>query len=76
MTGLGTWNGESGYAFLMRAADAGEPGRGRDRFEIVVTALDGAVVTSVGGTLDGGNVQSKRSAPGQCQFPCSVKAAQ
>ncbi len=76
MTGLGTWNGESGYSFVMRAADAGEPGRGRDRFEIVVTAPNGSVMTRVGGTLDGGNVQSKRVVPAQCQSPCSVKAAQ
>jgi PKD repeat protein len=64
MAGVGTWNGEAGYAFEMTATDAGEPGRGRDRFLLVVTDPEGFVVARVDGTLDGGNVQSKRLAKG------------
>jgi probable HAF family extracellular repeat protein len=68
-TGTGTWNGAAGYAFEARATDAGEPGRGRDGFAIVITGPDGEVAR-VEGLLTGGNVQSKKLRP-----PAAVVAA-
>jgi hypothetical protein len=56
--GAGLWNGKAGYTFKMRAADRGEPGRGRDTFTLVVKDGRGTVVLSIGGTIDDGNIQS------------------
>ena len=58
MTGLGNWNGVAGHYFMLRAADLGEPGRGRDRFAIVITAPSGDVVAQEDGTLAAGDVES------------------
>ena len=58
--GVGRWNGTPGYLFEARAADAGEPGRGRDTFALTITAPDGAVVAAIDGVLAGGNIQAKR----------------
>ena len=59
-SGRGWWNGRSGYTFEARAADMGEPGRGRDTFAITIRSASGAVVASVNATLTAGNVQSLR----------------
>ena len=58
--GTGTWNGTHGYTFEAFAADAGEPGRGRDQLEITIRDAQGAVVATANGVLTGGNIQSKR----------------
>lgn len=57
-SGAGRWNNLEGYTFEVKAADAGEPGRGRDSFAIVIKAPDGTTVVSASGVLAGGNVQS------------------
>jgi Putative Ig domain len=58
ITGVGRWNGAGGYTFEARATDAGEPGRGRDRFAITIRDADGRIVASVDDALDNGNVES------------------
>lgn len=58
MSGTGRWNGRAGFRFEMRATDQGEPGSGRDTFSLIVSDAHGTVVVSVGGTLDGGNIQA------------------
>lgn len=58
--GTGTWNGVKGYTFEARATDEGEPGRGRDEFEITIRDSKGTVVAAVGGKLTSGNIQSLR----------------
>jgi hypothetical protein len=59
-TGIGAWNGRSGYRYEVTAADAGEPGRHRDTFSVKITAPDGRIVESAGGTLHDGNIESFR----------------
>jgi len=59
-TGIGCWNGVRGYTFEARAADEGEPGRGRDTFAITVRDPEGVVVAFVNGVLSEGNIQSER----------------
>ena len=59
-SGVGDWNGHSGYRYEAFATDQGEPGRHRETFRITVTAPNGTVVARVDGTLSGGNVQSAR----------------
>jgi hypothetical protein len=59
-TGIGKWNGRAGYSFEVRATDQGEPGRHRDTFSLVVKSSTGAIVASVSGDLDGGNIDSTR----------------
>ena len=61
--GVGRLNGKPGYTFEARAADAGERGRGQDRFRITIRNANGTVVGSVDGTLTGGNIQSHRVHP-------------
>ena len=61
-TGVGRWNGASGYTFEARATDAGEPGRGHDRFAITIRDATGQIVASVDDVLDIGNVDSLRIA--------------
>lgn len=58
--GTGKWNGVRGYTFEARAADEGEPGRGRDRFAIAIRDAGGAVVATVNGRLERGNIESDR----------------
>jgi Tol biopolymer transport system component len=58
--GTGRWNGAAGYAVEVRAADAGEPGRQRDRFLITIKDPTGAIVSTVDGTLTRGNIESLR----------------
>ncbi len=58
--GTGRWDGRSGYAYVVTASDRGEPGRGRDTFVIEITAPNGTVVFTGGGTLSDGNIQSTR----------------
>ena len=57
-TGVGKWNGRTGYRFEATASDHGEPGRGRDTFSIIIRDSSGAVVASVNGVIDQGNVES------------------
>jgi hypothetical protein len=59
-SGKGRWNGNPGYTFEVKATDAGEPGAGRDTFTLTITSPGGKVVTSLGGLISGGNIQSKR----------------
>jgi hypothetical protein len=58
--GAGRWNGKAGYTFEVLATDAGEPGRHRDAFSLVVRDARGVVVAAVGGSIDGGNIESTR----------------
>lgn len=58
-SGMGRWNGHSGYRYDVVGVDDGEPGR-RDTFHATITAPGGAVVAQVTGTLAGGNIQSQR----------------
>lgn len=60
-SGIGSWNGVPGYTFEARATDAGEPERGRDTLALTITAPDGTVAAAIGGTLAGGNIQSRRA---------------
>jgi hypothetical protein len=62
-SGVGAWNGQSGYSFTATAVDAGEPGRGVDSLTIVVRDAANTVVASVSGILTGGNIQSLRARP-------------
>ncbi len=59
-SGTGTWNGASGFTFEARAEDEGEPGRGRDVFELTIRDSTGTIVVSIGGVLTEGNIQSQR----------------
>jgi len=61
-SGGGRWNGVGGYTFEARATDAGEPGRGHDRFAITIRDATGQIVASVDDVLDIGNVDSLRIA--------------
>ena len=59
-SGVGSWNGRSGYSFKVTASDRGEPGV-NDTFTLLVTSMTtGAVVESASGALRGGNIQSLR----------------
>lgn len=58
-SGTGHWNGNPGYTFTVRAMDAGEPGR-RDAITITIMDPSGTIVSTVTGTLAGGNIQSQR----------------
>lgn len=60
LSGTGRWNGVTGYTFEARAADEGEPGRGRDTFAITIRDGNKVVVASVSGVLSEGNIQSER----------------
>ena len=59
-SGVGSWNGESGYRYEITASDRGEPGRGRDMFSLKIFSPTGALVESVSGLLRDGNIQSLR----------------
>jgi hypothetical protein len=59
-SGEGRWNGASGYTFEARAADEGEPGRGRDTFAITIRHANGSVVAALAAVLTEGNIQSER----------------
>ena len=59
-SGAGTWNGRSGYTYMVTATDQGEPGSRYDRISLVVKDSRGNVVANVSGGLDGGNIQSTR----------------
>jgi beta-lactamase superfamily II metal-dependent hydrolase/DNA/RNA endonuclease YhcR with UshA esterase domain len=56
--GTGTWNGQGGYVFEATAVDFGEPGKGRDRFAIVIRDAIGAVVSSTDALLTHGNLHA------------------
>jgi len=57
-SGVGRWNGAGGYTFEARATDAGEPGRGVDRFAITIRDAAGRIVASIDDALDDGNIES------------------
>jgi beta-lactamase superfamily II metal-dependent hydrolase len=59
-SGAGRWNGAAGYTFEAQATDAGEPGRGHDRFAITIRDAAGRVVASIDAALENGNIQSLR----------------
>jgi hypothetical protein len=59
-SGIGTWNGKSGYSFELRATDAGEPGAQRDKLKLVVRDKDGKTVAHVDEKIDSGNNQSQK----------------
>ena len=59
-SGAGTWNGRTGYTYMVTATDQGEPGSRYDRISLVVKDSRGNVVANVSGGLDGGNIQSTR----------------
>lgn len=59
-TGVGQWNGRSGYTFEVRAVDQGEPGRHRESITITIRDAAGAIVAQASGDLASGNVQSER----------------
>lgn len=56
--GTGRWERLDGYLFEAVVTDRGEPGRGVDTVEVVITAPDGTEVIRVAGVLRGGNVQA------------------
>ncbi len=56
--GNGRWNGQSGYVFEAMAVDAGEPGKARDRFAIVIRDSVGAVMSATDALLTHGNIQA------------------
>lgn len=58
VSGLGTWNGESGFRFEATLVDAGEPGKGSDTIALTIRRADGAVVANVSGRLTDGNIDS------------------
>ena len=62
ISGIGRWNGAAGYTFEAQATDAGEPGRGHDRFAVTIRDGAGRIVSSVDGMIDQGNIQSLRIA--------------
>ena len=59
-SGRGRWNGQSGYTFVVEAADNGEPGAGRDLFGVIVRGPQGNVAVQIGGTLNAGNIEKVR----------------
>jgi len=64
--GVGTWGGQTGYAFEVTATDQGEGRRERDTFSIVIRKVStGQIVASTSGTIDGGNIQSERLTQGR-----------
>ena len=58
--GTGRVGAQGGYTFEATAVDRGEPGRKRDRFQIVVRDGAGVTVLSVDAVIDAGNIQSTR----------------
>ncbi|HEX6162127.1 MAG TPA: HYR domain-containing protein [Vicinamibacterales bacterium] len=59
-SGVGYWNGASGYRYEITAADRGEPGRGRDMFSLKIYSPSGELVESAGGVIRDGNIRSLR----------------
>ena len=59
-SGIGYWNGASGYRYEISAADRGEPGRGRDLFSVKIYSPSDVLVESVTGVLRDGNIKSLR----------------
>jgi hypothetical protein len=59
-SGDGSWNGADGYRFTVCATDQGEPGRGKDTFDVKVFGPRGNLVRAVQGVLVDGNIQSMR----------------
>jgi len=58
-SGTGRWNGTAGYTVEAVIVDAGEPGR-NDRITITVKTGAGVVVSSLTGSLTGGNHQAHK----------------
>lgn len=58
LTGPATLDGQEGYRYRLVVSDLGEPGAGRDSFDLRVThPLQPLFVYRVSGTLGGGNLQ-------------------
>jgi hypothetical protein len=55
-SGLGKFNGQQGYGFLVTAADGGGPGSGLDTVTVTITAPDNSVVFSGTGVIAGGDI--------------------
>ncbi len=60
--GTGTFDGQA-VLWSATAQDHGEPGDD-DRYTILITDLDGAVIYTIGGILDSGNFQIHPTNPG------------
>lgn len=58
-SGVGRWNDRAGYTFDAVAVDAGEPGRGRDRFAITIRDTAGHIVAAVDSAIVDGNIESR-----------------
>lgn len=57
--GTGAWNSVPGYTFEVRAADGGDPWKGRDRFAVIVRAPGSGIPVATGdGAVRDGDVQS------------------
>jgi hypothetical protein len=59
-TGVGDWNGQSGYTFEARASDAGTPGAGRDLFSLTIRSPEGRTVVALSGPISEGNIELLR----------------
>jgi hypothetical protein len=59
-SGRGNWNDRAGYTFDAVATDAGEPGRGHDRFVLTIRDAAGHLVAAVDAVITNGNIQSVR----------------
>ena len=57
---MGRFNGVPGCTFYAQATDAGEPGPGRDTFEMRIWDPNGTLVASISGKLSHGNIQFDR----------------
>ncbi len=59
LTGVGRWNGTSGHTVEATIVDAGDPGT-RDTITITVKTAGGVVVSTLSGSLTGGNHQAHK----------------
>lgn len=59
-SGVGEWNGTTGYRYEVFAQDSGEGRRHRESIRMTVWSPSGTVVASFEGEVEGGNIQSSR----------------
>ena len=50
---------QTGYTFDAVATDAGDPGKGRDRFALTIRDAANHIVATVNALLTGGNIDNK-----------------
>ena len=67
ITGTARVNGQAGYTFMVMVSDLANPGRGADKFRILITGPDGFSYDSLNyasaeGLLDSGNIRVRRRA--------------